>query len=525
MTPARTRLRRRLRQVDAEELKELGAADFMDLSDADAAGFAELLNAGLDSVEELMALPVEAPETRWRERDLGRPVRPGEDPYNAFVHYCQIKGAGEGPLAGRRFAVKDNLSIAGLPTSNASAMAASVAGFDATIVDRLLDAGGELVGKTNLEELSAGATGESSVWGPPLNPFDPAYSCGGSSAGSAAAAAARQVDFAIGVDQGGSVRIPASYTGVVGLIATHGYVPTFGLTSLDQTLDYIAPLAPDVETCALALDAMTGPDPRDAQWKHREPRRTSCAEHLGDGVEGLRIGVIEEAGDEEDCDPAVLANFGDSLRLLREAGAKVERTSLPQWKFGWSVETALLGVMAWSMNLSEGIGFGNRGYVDEGRAHSYALARRLETGQFPPAYRFWVLLGRYLQKYDHGAVYAHCQNLRYQLTQDVWRKLEEFDLLVTPTTPRVSVELATELRADPEFLAAHAGANFAQNTAPANLTGNPAIAVPDGLDEAGLPTSFQFIAAAGDDERAFAAAQALQERIGVLRPAGLAGDQ
>lgn len=524
MTGSRPRLRRRLRQLNAEELKELGAADFFDLSDEDAAGFVELVNGGLGEIEELMALPVETPEARWRERDLGRPAAPGEDPHNAFVHYCKVKGAARGPLAGRRFAVKDNIAVAGLPTSNASAMAAGVAGFDATIVDRLLDAGAELVGKTNLEELSAGATGEASVFGPSLNPFDPAYSCGGSSSGSAAAAAARTVDFAIGVDQGGSVRIPASYTGVVGLIATHGYVPSFGLTNLDHTLDYIAPLAPDVETCALALDAMTGPDPRDAQWTHGSARRTKCADHLGDGVDGLRIAVIEEAAEEDGCDAAVIANFRESLKVLESAGAKVERTSLPQWKAGWSIETALLGVLSWSMNLSDGIGFGNRGYVDQGRAHAYALARRLEANQFPPAYKYWVLIGRYLHEYNYGAVYAHCQNLRHKLTQDVWAKFGEFDLLVTPTTPRVAVKLVTELRSDPEFLKVHSGASFAQNTAPANLTGNPAIAVPNGLDEAGLPTSFQIMAAAGEDERAFAAAQVLQESVGELMPSNLVED-
>jgi amidase len=522
MTPSRTRLRRRLRPVNAEELKALGAADFMDLSDEDAAGFAELVNGGLEEIEELMALPVEEPEVRWRERDLGRRVLPGEDPYDAFIHYCTIKGAAEGPLKGKRVGVKDNLAIAGLPTSNSTAMASSVAGCDATVVERLLDAGGEIVGKTNLEEMSAGATGESSIWGPARNPFDTARSAGGSSGGSAAAASGRLVDVAIGVDQGGSVRIPASYTGVVGLIATHGYVPTFGLTSLDQTLDYIAPLAPDVETCALALDAMTGPpDPRDPQWKHLVPRQTECAAHLGDGVEGMRIAVIEEGAEAEECDPAVFANFEESLKILASAGAKIERTSLAQWKFGWTVETALLATMAWSMNQSDGIGYGHRGYVDENRAHAYALSRRLESNQFPPAFRYWMLTGRYLQEHSFGAVYAHCQNLRHQLTRDVWGKFDEFDLLVTPTTPRVSTVLATEMRSDPDFLRVHTGAKFAQNTAPANLTGNPAVVVPNGLDADGLPTSFQFIAAAGADERAFAAAQALQEKVGVLRPEGL----
>jgi amidase len=511
------RLRRRLRTVSPEELRQIGSADYINLTVEDAEGYAAAVNAEIDTIDQLMAMPVDAPPTVWRDRDPGRAVQPGEDPYNAFVRYCRVVGAEAGPLSGLQFGVKDNMAVAGVPTSNGSSIASSVAGSDATVIDRLLSAGATLVGKTNLDDLSSGATGETSVFGPARNPVNAAYSCGGSSGGSAAAVAGGLVDFSLGADQGGSVRIPASYTGIVGVIATHGLVPTYGLTHLDHSIDYIGPMARDVETVARALDVITGPDPLDSQWTHGVARPTRCVDHLGDGVRGFRIAVITDSVEEEDCGPDVLANFQSCLHILRGAGASIEQTSVPLWKYGWPIETVLLAALSSYMNMSDGVGYGHRGYVDEVGAHTYALARRLEADAFPPAYKFWLLMGRYLQVHNYGVAYRHAQNLRYALTQELRRRFEQYDLLVTPTTPHTAVALATELRSDPEFLRAHGGGNFTQNTAPTNLTGNPSLAMPSGLDSAGLPTSIQFVAPAYCDERNFAAAAALQAGLQLER--------
>ena len=199
-------------------------------------------------------------------RDPGRRPSRHEDPYNAFIRVCDVRGAGSGLLAGRTVGLKDNIDVAGIPTSNASATRAFTPARDAVVVERILAAGGRIVGKLNMDDFGAGASGETSAFGPPRNPHDPTRSAGGSSGGSGAALAAGAVDLALGVDQAGSARIPASFCGVVAVKATHGLIPSQGVTHLDHTLDAVCPMASTVEDAALLLEAIAGDDWRDPQW-------------------------------------------------------------------------------------------------------------------------------------------------------------------------------------------------------------------------------------------------------------------
>jgi amidase len=208
----------------------IGARENLDLTEAEAAELAPSIANLLGALQELHEIPgIERPESPYAERDPGRHPSRAEDPFNAFVRICDVRGASSGILSGKTIGLKDNIDVAGVPTTNASATAAFVPSHGAVVVERILAAGGRIVGTLNMDNFGAGASGESSAFGPPLNPHDTTRSPGGSSGGSGAAVAAGAVDLALGVDQAGSARIPASFCGVVAIKATHGLVPTQAL--------------------------------------------------------------------------------------------------------------------------------------------------------------------------------------------------------------------------------------------------------------------------------------------------------
>ncbi|WP_337063090.1 amidase family protein [Kineococcus sp. G2] len=519
MEPTSTRLRGFIRKPTAQQVKEAGAAEFLHLTDAEAEMYAGVLEGVLSSIDRLDELPFDHAPLKWTTRDPGRRPTPEEDPFNAFVRRCLVPGAPDGPLAGMRFGAKDNLAVAGVPLTNGSRVAPYTPTSDAVAVERLLDAGGTLVGKLNLDDFSSSGTGESAFFAPARNPHDRTRSAGGSSGGSGSAVASGHVDLSLGVDQGGSARIPASFNGVVSLKATHGAIPSAGVTHMDHSIDYVCPIARTVRTTAIATDVLTGHDERDPQWVRGANEPTRCVESLDRGVAGMTIAVVEEAVDPTICDPDVLTNFERALTALEEAGATVTRVSVPLWKDAWSIETALLCTLAWGMNQSNGIGFGHRGVVDENRAHAFALTRKLEADEFAPFYKVWLLTGRYLQDEYHGTLHAKAQNLRYALTKQVEAALGEATLLAMPTTPQVAPELLDH--PEPEDVILGRGTTMVTNTAPTNLTGHPSLAVPTGRDRDGMPTSIQLVAGLFQDATTFAAGAVVEEAIGTLTPPGL----
>jgi amidase len=402
--------------------------------------------------------------------------------------------------------VKDNLAIAGIPITNGSRTASYTPTVDAAVVTRLLDAGATVVGKTNLDDFSSAGNGESSSFGPPRNPIDPSRSCGGSSGGSGGAVAAGLVDLALAVDQGGSARIPASFTGTVSLKGTHGLVPSYGLTHVDHTIDYICPLARTVELVAAAMDVMSGADDRDPQWVRASPEPTRCVDALDRGVKGMRIGVITESLDSTVNEPAVNAGVHDAAAALERGGAEVVSVSVPLWPDAWAIALGVLFHSGWAMFQSEGIGYGHLGTVDEGRARATALSRRLEADSFPPLVKVWLLAGRYLHDTYFSAYLARAQNLRYTLRQQVNAALDGCDLLLTPTTAMVAPVLLDHPAGDTEVLSR--GTMMVTHTAPLNLTGHPALAVPSTIDDTtGMPTSVQLVGRHFDDAVTIAAGQ------------------
>jgi amidase len=507
----RSRNMGQLRPPTVDDLRRAGARDHLDLSLEECETLAPFAAAMLELLDAVEELPDIEPPVHYR-RDPGRRPTREEDPYNAFVRVLHIEGASSGPLSGKRVGVKDCLSVAGVPMTNGSRTFAYTPPVDAAVVERILDAGGTIVGTLNLDDFSSSGYGVTSVFGPPRNPLRPTHSAGGSSGGPAAAVAAGLVDVALGVDDGGSIRIPAAACGVVGLKATHGLVPSFGLTHMDHTLDHVGPLARSVREAAELLAVIAGEDWRDPQWV----RGLTLDEELGrvdKGVAGLRIGVLEESLDDSTCEPAVLRGVEAAAEALRLSGAEVEQVSIPLWRTGFAIWLGVFLAGAAPMLRSNGLGSGHFGYVDVGRVHAAGLVRKHEGHLLPPTLKLALLLNGYLDERYQCVPLARAQNQRIALRRDLDRALERVDALLTPTVPRVACQLPEGRITEVDALSMMVAETVL--TSPLNATGHPAVAVPSGVAEKGLPTSVQVIGRRWEDRRALAAAAAIEAQLGL----------
>ncbi|WP_299236309.1 Asp-tRNA(Asn)/Glu-tRNA(Gln) amidotransferase subunit GatA [Natronomonas sp.] len=427
--------------------------------------------------------------------------------HNAFITDARIDGEDTGPLAGLTVGIKDNISTAGVRTTCGSAtLAEYVPPYSATVVDRLLEAGATVVGKTNMDEFGMGTTTETSAFGPTENPAAEGRVPGGSSGGSAAAVAAGEADVALGSDTGGSVRCPAAFCGVVGIKPTYGLVSRYGLVAYANSLEQIGPLAPTVELAAEALDAIAGPDPRDATTRAPpEGTETDYPAAADADVEGMTVGVPTELV--EGADDGVRTVFEDALDELRARGASVEAVSLP------SVETAVqayyvIAMSEASSNLArfDGVRYGTDGEDGEDGTEgnwndSFAAAREAGFGE---EVKRRVLLGTYaLSAGYHDKYYKRAQDARAWVKRDFEEAFESVDLLASPTMPVPPFELGESLEDPLRMYLADA------NTVPVNLANLPAISVPAGETDEG-PVGVQFVAPAFGEATLVRAGSALE---------------
>jgi amidase len=495
-----------LRPPTPDDLVRAGQREHLNLSLEECqelAPFAADFVRAFDEVEELpdLQVPVRYPRTPG-----SRPT-PEQDPVNAFVRLLEIQGAPDGPLAGRRIGIKDNIAVAGVPLTNGSRTLSYTPVQDAVVVERILDSGGFIAGKTNMDDFSASGFGDTSVFGPARNPVNPARSPGGSSSGSSAAVAAGLVDMALGVDQGGSVRMPAAACGLVGMKPTHGLVPAFGLTNLDHTLDTIGPITHTVADAALLLSVIAGPDWRDPQWV-RDVEVDDYLAGLDDGVAGLRVGLVEETLDPELCQPAVVRGAEAIAERLANAGAEVERVSVPLWPSAFAVWVGTL-VATWAPMLrTYSAGFGHLGLIEVERVHATSMVRHDEGHLMPSTIKLVLLVNAYLEERYNGVPLARAHNQRLVLRRAVDDALATHDLLLAPTVPRVAPPLPTGRMTAVEAMSRIVSET--RLTCLANVTGHPALAVPSGTDEDGMPTSAQVIGPQWADRRVLAAGAAIE---------------
>jgi aspartyl-tRNA(Asn)/glutamyl-tRNA(Gln) amidotransferase subunit A len=421
---------------------------------------------------------------------------------NIYITETTIEGDDAGPLADTTVAVKDNISTEGVRTTCGSAMLEEyVPPYDATVVERLREAGATITGKTNMDEFGMGTTTETSAFGPTDNPAAPGYVPGGSSGGSAAAVAAGEADVALGSDTGGSVRCPAAFCGVVGIKPTYGLVSRYGLVAYANSLEQIGPLAPTVEEAAELLEVVAGPDERDGTTRDAREHGTDyeyAAAADGD-VEGLDIGVPTELLD--GADERVVEQFWAAVENLEAQGASYHEVSLPSLEH--AVEAYYVIAMSEaSSNLArfDGVRYGTSGGYDGNWNESFAAAR--EEG-FGEEVKRRVLLGTYaLSAGYHDKYYKKAQDARAWIQQDFDEALSEADILASPTMPITPFELGESLDDPMKMYLADA------NTTPVNLANLPAISVPVGDDD-GLPVGLQLVGPAFSEKQLIRAGSAL----------------
>lgn len=389
-------------------------------------------------------------------------------------------GHDRGPLHGIPVAVKDNICTAGLRTTCASRLLEGfVPAWDATAVARLRQAGAVVIGKTNLDEFGMGSSNENSAYGPVLNPLDPARVAGGSSGGSAAAVAAGIVPLALGTDTGGSVRQPAALCGVVGLKPGWGRVSRFGLVAFGSSLDQVGPIAVDVAGVALALAAMAGLDPADST---SDPAPVPDYASLRPGPDRLRVGVPVEFL--QGLEPPAVQALEEALRDPRLERVDLE---LPHTRFAVAAYYVLASAEA-SSNLArfDGMRYGRRGGdAGAGLAEAYLASRSEGLGD---EVKRRIMLGTFALSAGYAdAYYGQALAARRAITQDFRRAFGRVDVIAGLTSPTTAWPLGERLHDPLRMYLSDA------LTIPASLAGLPAVSIPAGADEVGLPWGLQLI--------------------------------
>ena len=411
-------------------------------------------------------------------------------------------GGDPGPLAGVPIALKDNMCTRRVPTTCASRILEGWRPpYDATVVTRLRDAGAIVIGKTNLDEFAMGSSTENSAFGPTRNPHDRTRVPGGSSGGSAAAVAASLVPVGLGSDTGGSIRQPAALCGVVGVKPTYGAVSRYGLIAFASSLDQIGPLASSVGDAAAVLEVIGGHDPLDSTSIDAPAPRVT--EGLNDGVEGLRVGIVRELMDGIDAD--VVARVEIAARALEKDGASVDEVSVPAAVHGLSAYYLIAPAEA-SSNLAryDGVRYGLR--VDG--ADITEMYNETRAKGFGAEVKRRIMLGTYaLSAGYYDAYYGQAQRVRTLIIRDFDAAYADHDLLLAPTAPTTAFALGAKTD-DPLTM-------YLSDvcTIPSNLAGHPAISVPYGTGDDGLPVGAQLLAPALGEPVMFRAAAALERSL------------
>ena len=476
------------------------------LSDADAQSFLGLMAGSFAAYDAVAAMPDHVPAVRYPRTPGYRPEG-AENRYNAWYVKTTVKGTQTGKLAGKTIALKDNVCLAGVPMMNgASTLEGYVPDLDATIVTRILDAGGTIVGKAHCEYFCFSGGSHTCAAGPVHNPRKPGYSAGGSSSGSAALVAAGEVDMAIGGDQGGSIRIPASYCGIYGMKPTHGLVPYTGIMPIELTLDHAGPMTATVADNALLLEVLAGADGLDP--RQYAPRTAPYTEALGRGVDGLRIGLVKEGFGHHNSEKDVDARVRSAAAVFGKLGAKVGEVSVPMHAMGpaiWS-PIALEGATELMM---KGNGFGTnwRGLYVTSLIDAHS-AWRHRADELSDTLKLSMLLGHYFVKHHRGHFYAKAQNLSRKLRDAYDAALADFDVLVMPTLPLKATPLPP---ADaPREVSIQRAFEMISNTAPFDATGHPAMSVPCGQSD-GLPIGLMLIGKHWEESTIYRAAHAFEQ--------------
>ena len=489
-----------------EQLRDVAMEIGLDLTDDDLESFIALIRPSIDSYNVVDAIPDELPQVKYPRTPGYRP-QGDENPHNAWYYKTSVKGAPRGKLKGKTIALKDNVMLAGVPMMNgASTLEGYVPEVDATIVRRMLDAGGEILGKAHCEYFCLSGGSHTNATGPVHNPHKRGYSAGGSSSGSAALVAAGAVDMAIGGDQGGSIRIPASFCGIYGMKPTHGLVPYTGIMPIEIFIDHTGPMTANVRDNALLLEVLAGPDGYDPRQYSVKTQAYTRA--LEGGVEGLSIALVREGFGHDNSEADVDASVRAAADQLKSLGTTVTEVSIPMHLVGLALWTPI-GAEGLTQTMMWGDGFGIS------RADLYVTSLmdahrgwRQRANELSETTKLFTLLGTYIARYHGSRYYGKAVNITRRLAAAYDAVLAEYDLLLMPTLPIKATPLPAP-DASRETCVKRALEMLA-NTAPFDLTHHPAMSVPCGLRD-GLPIGMMLIGKHFDESTIYRAAHAFEQ--------------
>jgi amidase len=489
-----------------EQIRAAAAEVGLSLTDADVESYIGLIKPNVQAYNLVDAMPDALPQVKYA-RTPGYFPSPEENKHNAWYVKTSIKGAESGPLKGKRVAVKDNVMVAGVPMMNGcSILEGYVPDIDATVVQRVLDAGGEIVGKTHCESYCISGGSHTGAKGPVHNPYKMGYSAGGSSSGSGVVVALGEAEMALGGDQGGSIRMPSGWCGICGMKPTHGLVPYTGIMPIEVFVDHTGPMTRTVKDNALMLEVLAGPDGYDP--RQYAPKVHKYTEALEGGVKGLKIAIVKEGFARPESEAAVDAKVRKGAELLKKLGATVTEVSIPMHLAGAAIWTPI-GVEGIAQTMMFGDGYG----LSRPDLYVTSLIDKLHgwtarANELSETTKVLTTLGVYIKKYHGSHYYGKAMNVTRRLVEAYDSVLKDADLLLMPTLPMKPTPLPP---ADaPRELYFQRALEMIGNTAPFDITHHPAMTVPCGMIE-GLPVGLMLIGKHYDEPAIYRAAYAFEQ--------------
>lgn len=484
------------------------AADEMGLSltDQDVESFIGILRPSIGAYNIVDLMTDNLPTVRY-PRSPGYRPSDDENPYNAWYIKTTVEGAPSGKLKGKRIVLKDNIMLAGVPMMNgASTLEGYMPDIDATVVERILDAGGTIIGKAHCEYFCLSGGSHTSARGAVHNPRRMGYSAGGSSSGSAALVAVGEADMALGGDQGGSIRMPASFCGIYGMKPTHGLVPYTGIMPIEIYVDHTGPMTASVADNALFLEVLAGADGYDPRQYNVQVK--AYTEALGKGVSGLRIGVVREGFQQPNAEEDVNTKVRAAAEQFRSLGASVEEISIPMHLLGGAIWTPI-GTEGLTQTMMYGDGYGvSRPDLYVVSLMDFHRNWRTRANELSETTKAFTLLGTYIRRHYGSRYYGKAMNIARRLTAAYDSALQKYDLLLMPTTPIKASKLPAPGAAREEII--EKALNMISNTAPFDITHHPAMAVPCGISDS-LPVSVMLIGRHFDEPTIYRAAHAFEQ--------------
>ncbi|WP_349295365.1 amidase (plasmid) [Thioclava sp. 'Guangxiensis'] len=489
-----------------DELKQTAAALGLSFSESELTEYHEQITQRLQAYTDIAQMPDEIPEVTYA-RTMGHRPTGEENPHNAWYWKTAIKGAANGKLKGKKISLKDNIMLAGVPMMNGTPhLEGYIPEFDAPIVTRMLDAGGEIAGKAHCELLCMTGSSFTNATGHVHNPYKHGYSAGGSSSGSAVTVATGEVDMSIGCDQGGSIRMPSSFCGIYGMKPTHGLVPYTGIMPIEIEIDHAGPMTRTVEDNALLLEVIAGDDGYDPRIKAPEVKEYTKA--LTGNIRGLKIGIMTEGFQSIYADETVNAKVREAAKRFEALGAEVVEVSVPMHMQAPSIFEPIVTQGAYA-TMFEGDGYG------ASRRDLYAVSMmdhyrgwRRTADDLSPTAKIALMAGHYMTHRYGTRFYGKARNITRRLRAAYDAQLAQVDLLLMPTTATTAQKLPGPDASLAEIVR-HAAEPVAI-THPFDITHHPAMSVPCGMID-GLPVGMMLVGKHFDEETIYRAAHAFEQ--------------